>query len=121
MHTSVEGVKSSEGFGYLEGHVRRDGRELEERLHSIRKKNTEVMIDGLGYEERLTRVSLAQREREDKKRESGEERREGEREREKERESERGRDKIRERVYGGRKGERGYLSTMFTNVCNTYL
>ena len=82
----MEGVKSSEGFGHLEGHVRRDGRELEERIHSIRKKNTEVMIDGLGYEERLTRVSLGQREREDKKERVG---RKGGREGGREREGER--------------------------------
>lgn len=69
MHTNVEGVKCSEGLGHLEGHVRRDGRELEERLHSIRKKNTEVMIEGLGYEEGLTGVSLAEREQDKRERE----------------------------------------------------
>ena len=70
-------MKCGEGLGHLKGHVRRDSRQLEERLSSIRKKNTEIMIEGLGYEQGLTGVSLGEGERERK--------RERERERERER------------------------------------
>ena len=57
-------MKCGEGLGHLKGHVRRDSRQLEERLSSIRKKNTEIMIEGLGYEQGLTGVSLGEGERE---------------------------------------------------------
>ena len=48
MLTNVEGMKSGEGLGYLKGHVRRDSWQPEERIHCIRKKNTEVMVEGFG-------------------------------------------------------------------------
>ena len=53
-------MKCGECLGHLKGHVRRDGWQLEERIHGIGKKNTEIMVERLGYEKGLTGVSLGE-------------------------------------------------------------